>query len=165
MLEGAEKFKEADKFFNFIEEIAEQKFADKETENYEPVKSKFEGTPDFTDCTNETMNSIIDTVNKELEKPVISFSIPESEEIKVIYKVLNALKIYDVDLFYDDNGLVAKDAEYEWHGTQFYDFLENDVFTPADDGVAGDLGLFGNLFYAVIKHFLLCVLRFAGHHF
>lgn len=137
VLEGAEKFKEADKFFNFIGEIAEQKLADKGTDNYEPAKSKFEGNPNFTNCTNKTMHSIIDAVNKQLEKPVISFSIPESEEIKVIYKVLNALKIYDVDLFYDDNGLVAKDAEYEWHGTEFYDFLENDVFTPADDGVAG----------------------------
>mgnify|MGYP007037136834 CR=1 FL=1 len=46
---------------------------------------------------------------KEMDKPVLTFVQPETVETKVLYNVLSALRIEDVELSYEDGTLVAKD--------------------------------------------------------
>ena len=125
-------------FFDAFEEICIQDLSDKGTEYFEPMDKKFNGNPDFTDCTKETMLGILERVNELMEQPVVSFPVVESEEQKVLYAILNALKINDIVLSYDNGVLVAKDSyDNEWKGKEFYDFLENEAFVPDGNGVLG----------------------------
>lgn len=55
-------------------------------------------------------------------------------ESEIIYDVLSALKIDDVELDYDENGLVATDGDNTWHGQEFYKFLVEEAFVFEDDG-------------------------------
>ena len=61
-------------------------------------------------------------------------------ETEVLYDVLGYMNIYDIDLTYDDDGLVAKDAEGEWHGAEFYRFLAEEAMVFTDDGTALGIG-------------------------
>ncbi len=54
-------------------------------------------------------------------------------EIEVLEAVLERLRIEDIYLSYDNNGLVAKDDENIWHSADFYRFLINEVFVFRDD--------------------------------
>lgn len=48
--------------------------------------------------------------------------------------MLGRLKIDDIALSYDENGLVARDGDNEWHGAEFYHFLVDEAFVFEDDG-------------------------------
>ena len=48
--------------------------------------------------------------------------------------MLGRLKIDDIELSYDENGLVARDSDNEWHGAEFYHFLVDEAFVFEDDG-------------------------------
>ncbi|MBR5447005.1 MAG: N-6 DNA methylase, partial [Clostridia bacterium] len=61
-------------------------------------------------------------------------------ETEVLYDVLGYMNIYDIDLTYDEDGLVAKDAEGEWHGAEFYRFLAEEAMVFTDDGTALGIG-------------------------
>ena len=61
-------------------------------------------------------------------------------EIDVLDKVLYCLRINDIDLDYDKDGLVAKDYDGNvWHGAEFYRFLVEEAFVFEDNG--GVLGI------------------------
>ena len=81
--------------------------------------------PDFTDCTKATMQSLVTAVS---EVPVYD------RETEILYSVLGRLKIDDIALSYDENGLVARDSDNEWHGAEFYHFLVDEAFVFEDDG-------------------------------
>lgn len=70
---------------------------------------------------------------------IMTFTTSDKDEINILYKVLNCLKIGDIDLYYDKNNLlVAKDDwDNEWHGKEFYEFLIDEAFVYDDNSVLG----------------------------
>ncbi len=86
-----------------------------------------------------TMETLVSEARSELEQvPVYD------RESEIIYDVLSALKIDDVELDFDGDGLVATDSMgNEWHGQEFYKFLVEETFVFEDNG--GVLGIRDNL--------------------
>ena len=69
-----------------------------------------------------------------MAKFILNFVVPETEETDVLYKILFALKINDIDLFYKKGILIAKDDCNVWVGEEFYLFLIDEAFVFNDDG-------------------------------
>ena len=85
-------------------------------------------------------NPMNDHLKVKVEKAITAPDAVNESEIKTLYAVLSALKIDDVELDYDDNGLVATDSmDNEWHGQEFYKFLVEEAFVFEDNG--GVLGI------------------------
>ncbi|MBR3596041.1 MAG: DEAD/DEAH box helicase family protein [Clostridia bacterium] len=138
VFEAADAHKEADGFFDYLGTVARQELADNGTEDFRKALEQFHGNPDLTDLTSETMISILSAA-QEMDKPVLTFVQPETVETKVLYNVLSALRIEDIELSYEDGTLVAKDEDNTWKGRDFYRFLTDEVFVYDKDG--GVLGL------------------------
>jgi N12 class adenine-specific DNA methylase len=123
--QAAREYDSAEDFFDYLGSIANQELADVGTEWFEEAESQFLKQPDFTDCTKATMQSLVTAVS---EVPVYD------RETEILYSVLGRLKIDDIALSYDENGLVARDSDNEWHGAEFYHFLVDEAFVFEDDG-------------------------------
>ena len=123
--QAAREYDSAEDFFDYLGSIANQEFADVGTEWFVDAESQFLEQPDFTDCTKATMQSLVAAVS---EVPVYD------RETEILYSVLGRLKIDDIELSYDENGLVARDSDNEWHGAEFYHFLVDEAFVFEDDG-------------------------------
>ena len=123
--QAAREYDSAENFFDYLGSIANQELADVGTEWFEEAESQFSQQPDFTDCTKATMQSLVAAVS---EVPVYD------RETEILYSVLGRLKIDDIELGYDENGLVARDGDNEWHGAEFYHFLVDEAFVFEDDG-------------------------------
>ena len=123
--QAAREYDSAEDFFDYLGSIANQELADVGTEWFVDAESQFSQQPDFTDCTKATMQSLVTTVS---EVPVYD------RETEILYSVLGRLKIDDIALSYDKNGLVARDSDNEWHGAEFYHFLVDEAFVFEDDG-------------------------------
>ena len=121
----AREYDSAEDFFDYLGSIANQELADVGSEWFEDAESQFSEQPDFTDCTKATMQSLVAAVS---EVPVYD------RETEILYSVLGRLKIDDIELGYDENGLVARDGDNEWHGAEFYHFLVDEAFVFEDDG-------------------------------
>ena len=65
---------------------------------------------------------MIELQNYEHKVPVYD------RESEILYDVLSRLKIDDITLDFDENGLVARDNDNEWHGAEFYHFLIDEAF-------------------------------------
>lgn len=73
----------------------------------------------------------------------------EDKQIGTLYDILHALKIDDVELSYDENGvLIATDPDNKWIGKDFYTFLIDEVFVYEDKDTV--LGI-GNKLYTDFK--------------
>ena len=123
--QAAREYDSAENFFDYLGSIANQELADVGTEWFEEAESQFSQQPDFTDCTKATMQSLVAAVS---EVPVYD------RETEILYSMLGRLKIDDIELSYDENGLVARDSDNEWHGAEFYHFLVDEAFVFEDDG-------------------------------
>ena len=123
--QAAREYDSAEDFFDYLGSISNQELADVGTEWFEEAESQFSQQPDFTDCTKATMQSLVAAAS---EVPVYD------RETKILYSVLGRLKIDDIELSYDENGLVARDSDNEWHGAEFYHFLVDEAFVFEDDG-------------------------------
>ncbi len=123
--QAAREYDSAEDFFDYLGSIANQELADVGTEWFVDAESHFLEQPDFTDCTKATMQSLVAAVS---EVPVYD------RETEILYSVLGRLKIDDIELSYDENGLVARDSDNEWHGAEFYHFLVDEAFVFEDDG-------------------------------
>ena len=123
--QAALEYDSAEDFFDYLGSIANQELADVGTEWFVDAESQFLEQPDFTDCTKATMQSLVAAVS---EVPVYD------RETEILYSVLGRLKIDDIELSYDENGLVARDSDNEWHGAEFYHFLVDEAFVFEDDG-------------------------------
>ena len=123
--QAAREYDSAEDFFDYLGSIANQELADVGTEWFEEAESQFLEQPDFTDCTKATMQSLVTAVS---EVPVYD------RETEILYSVLGRLKIDDIALSYDENGLVARDSDNEWHGAELYHFLVDEAFVFEDDG-------------------------------
>ncbi len=85
-------------------------------------------------------NPMNDHLKVKVEATITEPNAVNESETKTLYAVLSALKIDDVELNYDDNGLVATDSmDNEWHGQDFYKFLVEEAFVFEDNG--GVLGI------------------------
>lgn len=62
--EAAQNHKSADDFFDYLGSIANQTLADVGTEWFEEADNAFKQTPDLTDCTSATMNSLIENAER-----------------------------------------------------------------------------------------------------
>ena len=123
--QAAREYDLAEDFFDYLGSIANQELADVGSEWFEDAENQFSQQPDFTDCTKATMQSLVAAVS---EVPVYD------RETEILYSVLGRLKIDDIELGYDENGLVARDGDNEWHGAEFYHFLVDEAFVFEDDG-------------------------------
>ena len=123
--QAAREYDSAEDFFDYLGSIANQELADVGSEWFENAESQISEQPDFTDCTKATMQSLVTAAS---EVPVYD------RETEILYSVLGRLKIDDIALSYDENGLVARDGDNEWHGAEFYHFLVDEAFVFEDDG-------------------------------
>ena len=119
-----------DGFFEYLDEHAKTELVDLGTDEYEAVLKEYaEPHPERIGRSEDTMNTLVSQAENEIEQvPVYD------REIAILNNVLYRLRIDDIDLDYDDNGLVAKDDNNVWHGAEFYRFLINEVFVFGDDG-------------------------------
>lgn len=79
-------------------------------------------------------NPMNDHLKVKEEVPELEQVSVYDRETEILYDVLFALKIDDVELNFDDDGLVATDGYSTWHGMEFYEFLVEDAFVFEDDG-------------------------------
>lgn len=125
-----------DLFFDYLGSIARQELADVGTEWFETAKNQFAKTPDFTDCEKETMDSLIAYSNAVLTKEKLP---AYDRETEIVYDVLDALKIDDISLEYENGELIARDDDSEWRGTELYHFLIDEAFVFESDGSVSGL--------------------------
>ncbi len=114
-----------DEFFDRLGSIANQTLADVGTEWFAEAEKQFLEKPDFAECNEATMQSLIAVATK---LPVYD------RETEILYDVLDRMKIDDITLDFDENGLVARDEDNEWHGAEFYHFLVDEAFVFNDKG-------------------------------
>lgn len=144
IIEAADLYSDEKEFFDYLGSIAHQTISDYGTKEYKEDYGYFHSAADLTDCTKETMQALVKEA-KRIEQPVLTFVQPETKETEVLYKVLSALKIDDIDLTYEDGILFARDSDnYIWKGNEIYKFLIDDCFVFQDDGSI--LGISDTLF-------------------
>ena len=117
-------------FFDVIGQSRAYELIDKDTPEFDEFVLEYgEMHPDRIGDNEGTMETLISQAESELERvPVYD------REIGILNNVLYRLRIEDIDLDYDENGLVAKDDDNVWHGADFYRFLIDEVFVFQDDG-------------------------------
>ena len=133
IIKAAELHTDEKEFFDYLGSVAHQTLSDYGTKEYEEDYEYFHSAVDLTDCTKETMQALIEEA-KSMEKPVLTFVQPESKETEVLYDILSALKIDDIDLTYEGGILVARDNDNLWSGKELYEFLVKEAFVFEKDG-------------------------------
>ena len=133
ILKAAELHIDEKDFFDYLGSVAHQTLSDYGTKEYKEDYEYFHSAVDLTDCTKETMQALVEEA-KSMEQPVLTFVQPESKETEVLYDVLSALKIDDIDLTYEGGILVARDNDSLWSGKEFYEFLVKEAFVFEKDG-------------------------------
>ena len=142
ILEAAKLHSDEKEFFDYLGSVAKQTLSDYGTKEYKDDYEYFHSAVDLTDCTKETMQALVKEA-KSAEAPVLTFVQPETKETEVLYDVLSALKIDDIDLTYEGGILVARDIDNLWIGKEFYEFLVKEAFVFEKDGSV--LGIRGEL--------------------
>lgn len=133
ILKAAELHTDEKEFFDYLGSVAHQTLSDYGTKEYKDDYEYFHSAVDLTDCTKETMQALVEEA-KSAEAPILTFVQPETKETEVLYKVLSALKIDDIDLTYEGGILVARDNDNLWSGKEFYEFLVKEAFVFEKDG-------------------------------
>lgn len=133
ILKAAELHTDEKGFFDYLGSIAKQTLSDYGTKEYKEDYEYFHSAVDLTDCTKETMQALVEEA-KSMEQTILTFVQPETKETEILYKVLSALKIDDIELTYEDGILVARDNDNMWSGKEFYEFLVKEAFVFEKDG-------------------------------
>ena len=133
ILKAAELYTDEKEFFDYLGSVAHHTLSDYGTKEYKEDYEYFHSAVDLTDCTKETMQALVEEA-KSAEAPVLTFVQPESKETEVLYDVLSALKIDDIDLTYEGGILVARDNDNLWSGKELYEFLVKEAFVFEKDG-------------------------------
>ena len=128
IIQAADNNQSPEEFFDYLGSIAKQELADIGTEWFEGAEKEFLEKPDYTDCTSQTMVALTQTARQSLELPVYD------RETEILYDVLNSLQMDNITLSFDENGLVAKNGDKEWHGAEFYQFLAGERSIQSIDG-------------------------------
>ena len=92
--EAAQSHKSADDFFDYLGSIANQTLADVGTEWFEEADNAFKQTPDLTDCTSATMNSLIENAERSDMVATNIGKVP-IEDYREIVAVQNGFDSYD----------------------------------------------------------------------
>ena len=100
--------KSADDFFDYLGSIANQTLADVDTEWFEEAENDFRQTPDFTNCSAETMDKLT-ALTEERYKSISQDKVMDGFE----YRLLNRLKS-DCEYFLGAGNGAEK---YLWAGT------------------------------------------------
>lgn len=110
--------------------FSSQRFIDKLLENNDVVLNAI---PDGK-YERETIHLLSTKKLHEQEEPVNKLSDEQINEINTLYNILLSLKIEDIDLTFNESGLVAKDNDNIWENENFYRFLIDEVFVYDEDG-------------------------------
>ena len=112
---------------NILSHLSDKSYVEGVIEYLKQMKENIEDEPVYRSKVDRLLNDV-----KELlpEEPIPVYD----RESEILYAVLHALKIDDIELDYDADGLVARDDDYEWHGADFYHFLIDEAFVFEDDG-------------------------------
>ena len=92
--EVAKTHKSADDFFDYLGSIANQTLADVGTEWFEEAENAFSQTPDYTECTPETMEALIETAERSDMVATNIGKVP-IEDYREIVAVQNGFDSYD----------------------------------------------------------------------
>ena len=92
--EAAQSHKSADDFFDYLGSIANQTLADVGTEWFEEAENAFSQTPDYTECTPETMEALIETAERSDMVATNIGKVP-IEDYREIVAVQNGFDSYD----------------------------------------------------------------------
>jgi N12 class adenine-specific DNA methylase len=92
--EAAKTHKSADDFFDYLGSIANQTLADVGTERFEEAENAFSQTPDYTECTPETMEALIETAERSDMVATNIGKVP-IEDYREIVAVQNGFDSYD----------------------------------------------------------------------
>ena len=92
--EAAQSHKSADDFFDYLGSIADQTLADVGTEWFEEAENAFSQTPDYTECTPETMEALIETTERSDMVATNIGKVP-IEDYREIVAVQNGFDSYD----------------------------------------------------------------------
>ncbi len=92
--EAAKTHKSTDDFFDYLGSIADQTLADVGTKWFEEAENAFSQTPDYTECTPETMEALIETAERS---DMIATNIGKVpiEDYREIVAVQNGFDSYD----------------------------------------------------------------------
>ena len=92
--EAAKTHKSAGDFFDYLGSIANQTLADVGTEWFEEAENAFSQTPDYTECTPETMEALIETAERSDMVATNIGKVP-IEDYREIVAVQNGFDSYD----------------------------------------------------------------------
>ena len=92
--EAAKTHKSTDDFFDYLGSIADQTLADVGTEWFEEAENAFNQTPDYTECTPETMEALIETAERSDMVATNIGKVP-IEDYREIVAVQNGFDSYD----------------------------------------------------------------------
>ena len=92
--EAAKTHKSTDDFFDYLGSIADQTLADVGTEWFEEAENAFSQTPDYTECTPETMEALIETTERSDMVATNIGKVP-IEEYREIVAFQNGFDSYD----------------------------------------------------------------------
>ena len=123
------EFGETDKetIENILSHLSDESYVEGVIEYLEQMKENIEDEPVYRSKVDRLLSDVRELLPEE---PIPVYD----RESEILYDVLHALKIDDIELDYDADGLVAKDDDYEWHGADFYHFLIDEAFVFEDDG-------------------------------
>ena len=150
--EASENTNDTESFFDYLEQNAYTELIDYGTDDFENFSTAYMNVkPDAIGRSEENKEYMLAETEKQSK-----LTIPMSErktdenyqvfdswrepsirekEITTLYDVLSKLRIDDIDLDYDKDGLVARDYDGNvWHGAEFYHFLIDEVFVFDDNG-------------------------------
>ncbi len=115
---------------------SEEKLKNYKEENSEQF-SRYEMSDEgrnLSSDTEEKHKGLITEEDYEQDNPVYD------RESEILYNVLTRLKIEDIVLNYDENGLVARDNDNVWHNVEFYQFIVDEALVFNDDGSVQNIG-------------------------
>ena len=92
--EAAKTHKSTDDFFDYLGSIADQTLADVGTEWFEEAENAFSQTPDYTECTPETMEALIETAERSDMVATNIGKVP-IEDYREIVAIQNGFDSYD----------------------------------------------------------------------
>ena len=131
VISARENSDSVESFFENLYQAKSQELIDLGTLDYDAfIREYGEMHADRIGDDEGTMETLVSEARSELEQvPVYD------RESEIIYDVLSALKIDDVELDFDGDELIATDSMgNEWHGQEFYKFLVEEAFVFEDDG-------------------------------
>ena len=76
--------------------------------------------------------------SNKFSQPNKSTSEEQDKELDAVYNLLNACKIDDMVVEFENVEIVATDTESEWRGAELYKFLLDDVLTFNENGKLAD---------------------------